>query len=625
MDYKAFFSKNKYSIIILLFTFLFYGNSINNHYSFSDSYVINKQTQKGISAIPEIFTTRYFKEYKINYGYRPITKTTFAIEYSLFGQSPRISHFFNVLFFAILGLILFKTLKLIFENIKYEFLLLVVLIFLAHPAQTEVVASLKNREEILMFLFGISTIRAVFNYFNYKKWYYILCALIFLILGYWTKPSVSILIASLPLFLFFSSKINIKKALLIYLFLGVFLFVISRIPNQFLDRTSRQFLFQENPLVDADFPTKIGTGLGIMLFYLKKLLLPYPLSFYYGYNTIPVLKIISTTSIISFIIYLTSNAFAFIKLKKKSVLSLAILGFSISVFLYSNIITKNIAGIVADRYMLIPSLFFSIILIYLIFKITKTSINKNEDKINRKVFYIILIIIIPYFVIDYNRNTQWDTASSLIEHDIKHLKSSAMANEIYATNKLNSINKLKTNTEKKEALEKSIKHYKISLKIYPKYKFSLSSLANIYFVYYKDYNKAAKYYIKYLEIDSTEFNIIKNTGFCFDKMKDYEKSIYFYKKALQLKPNDFKTISLIANKYYFINDKEKGDFFNKKLLNIKPNSEIPYINTANYFFMQKDTTKAIELYQKALNTNPNNLKLKSLLEAYYSLHNKNIR
>jgi len=363
-----------------------------------------------------------------------------------------------------------------------------------------------------------------------------------------------------------------------------------------------------------------------MLFYLKKLLLPYPLSFYYGYNTIPILKIISTTSIISFLIYSISSGYALIKLKQKSIISFAILGFVISLFLYSNIITKNIAGIVADRYMFIPSLFFSIILIYLIFKITKQNIFKSKNEtLNKKVFYIVLILLIPYFIIDYNRNTQWDTATSLIEHDISNLQNSAMANEIYATNRLSAINNLKTNNEKKEALEKAIKHYRISLDIYPEYKFSLSSLANIYFVYYKDYKQAAKYYEQYLKIDSTEFNIIKNTGFCFEKIKDYKQSIYYYQKALKLKPNDFKTISLIANKYYFIGNKPKGDFFNNKLVKINPNSEIPYVNTGNYFFMQKDTTRAVEYYQKALKINPNNKKLKSVLQSYYNLHNKSIR
>ena len=479
---------------------------------------------------------------------------------------------------------------------------------------------------ILMFLFGILSIWAVFKYFDLKKWHYILYAFIFIILGYWTKPTVSILLATLPLFLYFSDRITIKKALIIYIILGAFLFVFGKLPSLFLEKISRQFLFQENPLVDADLPTKIGTGLGIMLFYLKKLILPYPLSFYYGYNTIPILKIISTTSIISFIIFSISSGFALFKLKQKSIISFAILGFVLSLFLYSNIITKNIAGIVADRYMFIPSLFFSIIIIFLIFKITKQNIFKSKDEVfNRKVFYIVLILLIPYFVIDYNRNAQWNTANSLIEHDVTHLQNSAMANEIYATNRLSAINNLKTNNEKKEALEKAIKHYKISLDIYPEYKFSLSSLANIYFVYYKDYTQAAYYYKEYIKIDSTEFNIIKNTGFCFEKLKDYKQSIYYYQKAIKLKPNDFKTISLLANKYYFIGNKQKGDYFNNQLLKINPNSEIPYVNTGNYFFIQKDTIKAVKSYQKALRINPNNNKLKSVLQSYYSSYNKNIR
>lgn len=52
---RNFIVTKKYYFIILIFTFLFYGNSIKNNYSFSDYYIVNEQTTKGISAIPEIF------------------------------------------------------------------------------------------------------------------------------------------------------------------------------------------------------------------------------------------------------------------------------------------------------------------------------------------------------------------------------------------------------------------------------------------------------------------------------------------------------------------------------------------------------------------------------------------
>jgi tetratricopeptide (TPR) repeat protein len=618
MILKKFILNNKYSIIIFLITFLFYGNTIKNNYSFSDSYVINTQTEKGISAIPEIFTTRYFTENKINYGYRPISKTTFAIESSVFGRNPHISHFINVLFYAILIFLIFNTLKLIFNNLKDEYLFIAVLLFMAHPAQTEVVASLKNREEILMFFFGMLTIRYIFKFVIENKWYYILFAAISLVIGYYSKPTVTIIIATVPFFLFFSKKINLKQGIFLFLILLVIIYLTKKLPSFFLDRGSREMLFQENPLVDANFYTRLGTGFNVMFFYIKKLILPYPLSFYYGYNTITITKLLSLSSILSFLFFAIIGVFALLKSKSRNILYFGILSLIGTIFLYSNMITKDVAGIVADRYMFIPSLFFSLIIVYFIFKFFKEDVNKNTyTLINKNIYYVITIILISYFIIDYNRNAQWDTASTLIQHDIKHLQNSAMANEIYATNRYEIINTLKTNEEKIKALEKSIKHYEISLQIYPKYKFSLNSLGNIYFMFYKDYSKSADYYEKYLKLDSNNFTIIKNTGFCYEKLKDYNKSLYFYNKAYKLKPNDLKLNSLIANKYYYLGNKEKGDFYNNNIKGLNPQSEIPDINLGNYFFVLKDTLMAVKSYEKALKRNPNNRELKLLLNNYY--------
>ena len=50
--------------IIVVFSFILYGNTINNHYSLDDELVTNtNQTVKnGIKAIPEIFTTLYYSK-----------------------------------------------------------------------------------------------------------------------------------------------------------------------------------------------------------------------------------------------------------------------------------------------------------------------------------------------------------------------------------------------------------------------------------------------------------------------------------------------------------------------------------------------------------------------------------
>lgn len=154
-----------YACLIVVFVFVIYGNTINHGYNFDDEYVIlNQQVQQGIKAIPDIFTSRYFTSEDQSYGFRPITKITFAIEYSFFGLNPKISHLINVLLYGLTGVLIFNFFVKNFSAYPKWFWLFVTLLFLSHPLHTEVVNSLKNREEILSFLFGFTTIFFIYKF-----------------------------------------------------------------------------------------------------------------------------------------------------------------------------------------------------------------------------------------------------------------------------------------------------------------------------------------------------------------------------------------------------------------------------------------------------------------------------
>ncbi len=69
------FAKYKWEILIFSFAFLLYLNCIPNSYNMDDELVTrnHRLTSKGISAIPEIFTSFYYKdESGYAYEYRPV-------------------------------------------------------------------------------------------------------------------------------------------------------------------------------------------------------------------------------------------------------------------------------------------------------------------------------------------------------------------------------------------------------------------------------------------------------------------------------------------------------------------------------------------------------------------------
>ncbi|MCK9256302.1 MAG: hypothetical protein M0Q45_03110 [Bacteroidales bacterium] len=202
-------------IVLIAFSFLLYGMSINNYFNIDDDYVFENHqlVQKGLKGIPEIFKTRYNTKDEQYFGYRPLTIAIFAIEYQFFGNNPHSAHFFNILYYAIACALLFSLLKLIFKEKypnNYTFIsFLIVLIFTTHAIHSEVVLSLKNREEILALIFGLIASIFAINYFQNKKIYQLLLSVLALVLAFLAKESAIVFMILIPLTIIFY-KTNIK-------------------------------------------------------------------------------------------------------------------------------------------------------------------------------------------------------------------------------------------------------------------------------------------------------------------------------------------------------------------------------------------------------------------------------
>ncbi len=89
-------------LIVALFAFIIYSNTLDHKYVLDDFGVIpeNLITKKGVSALPEIFSSTYRAGTNLidNSLYRPLSKAMFAIEWQMAPNSPALSHWMNVLF-----------------------------------------------------------------------------------------------------------------------------------------------------------------------------------------------------------------------------------------------------------------------------------------------------------------------------------------------------------------------------------------------------------------------------------------------------------------------------------------------------------------------------------------------
>lgn len=221
----------KYSSLILCaLAFLLYANTIPNNYNMDDELVTRKHklTSKGLQAIPEIFTRPYYSDNMgYAYGYRPLVHVSYAVEHHFFGENVKVSHFFNVLLYSLCVLIFFRLIKIWTSEKELSMAIIATLLFAIHPVHTEVVASLKNRDEILALLFGLLSGLAFFRNVQKQSYLHLLLSGIYFSLALLSKksmypialiyPVIGILLYGLPLrtLLFYSLLLIIPGVVIV--------------------------------------------------------------------------------------------------------------------------------------------------------------------------------------------------------------------------------------------------------------------------------------------------------------------------------------------------------------------------------------------------------------------------
>ncbi|NBR15291.1 MAG: hypothetical protein EBU01_12055, partial [Crocinitomicaceae bacterium] len=210
---------NRFLFLLIGFiTFFVFANTIGNDYNLDDELVTRNHplTSQGMKAIGEIFNSPYYKDdMGYAYGYRPIVHVSFAIEHELFGEKASVSHFINViLYVACVLLFLSLLLKWVGEQNKW-IAIVAVLFFALHPIHTEVVASIKNRDELLAFLFALLAGLSMIKYIEKEKWISLLWITFYFSLAVLSKKSVYPLTIIFPASSILFYSISWKKLLLI--------------------------------------------------------------------------------------------------------------------------------------------------------------------------------------------------------------------------------------------------------------------------------------------------------------------------------------------------------------------------------------------------------------------------
>ncbi|MFA8450802.1 MAG: tetratricopeptide repeat protein [Bacteroidales bacterium] len=604
-------SRMTYTVVsyffIIILTILFYGISVLNQFALDDFYVTagNKQTAQGIKAIPEIFNSFYAYDNGQSYGYRPLVRSSFAIEYEFFKGAPDVGHIINVLLYLLGIFILFRLLKKYIFKDKHPLIPLgVILIFMAYPLHTEVVASLKNRDEILCLIFCSLAALSFFKWTKNNKIINLIGGLLLFAMGVFCKMTALSFIFVFPLMLYFFSDISKNKLILLSGLVLVTGLLFAAGPYLYLGAPDRTIEAWENPLIEANFWEYSATVVYILGFYIKKLFYPYPMLFYYGFDTIPVTNwadpiVWLITIALGFLIY-----FAIKGLTKKNIWSFIILSFFGLIAMYSNI-GMPVPGIVGDRFLFYASLPFAMFIVLGLEYLLKSKLNLRKN-LSYFIMCVVLVgILIPYGLLDVKRSNQWRNNHSLFRSDIPKLKNSVRAHYLYATSEME---KVKANINKainplkfiRYHVDTAIVHFEQVLKMYPNHATTWENLANIYGKLDKDWEKATHYYLKTLELDPNNGRVMFNLGIAYENLNKLDSAMLFLNKASKIDDSQINCKSRIANLHYKMGDIKKAFRLNRDIMKNYPDNELPYINLGNYCINVGDTNRGVIYYRRAL-------------------------
>ena len=603
------YSYSKLYLILFAFSFLLYANTLNHEYTQDDAIVItqNEFTNQGISGIPKILGNDTFlgffkSEEKLNLvsggRYRPLSLILFSVEVQLFGLNPFYGHLINVILYALLVLMIFKSLNLVLNyaqlyddatNKSLSFL--IALAYSAHPVHTEVVANIKGGDEILAMLFSMISFYYSWKFLISSKTKDVLVALFALFLGLLSKENsisfVFIIPMSMLLFSDFSFKEITRKASLLLIPAVAFVLIrmnivksaLSEVPNELMNNPFLKIV--NGQYIHYNFSEKLASIIYTFGEYLRLLLFPHTLTHDYypmqvGLKSWGNPEVILTIMVIATLLYLV-----FSKRKKWPLFTFSILYFAASIFLMSNLMFP-VGTNMNERFLFMPSLGFSILTVLGFYKLY-TKGNKNVA------IAIFTILIILYSAKTISRNRVWHDDYTLFTTDVEVSTNSAKCQNAAGGAILDKMDKNDQNIINSESL-RAEGHLKKAVEIHPNYAAAHLLLGNA-LLYQGKHQEAIIEYETTLQLQPNNRDASSNLALAYrdygkylgEKKSDFSGAQNMLLKSYAMNPDDAETVRLLGVAYGVQNNHNKAVEYFEKLVKMQPNSQGAYKNLRNAY------------------------------------------
>ena len=550
-------------LLLALLAFGLYAQTIGYSYSLDDpiSTTKNRFVQQGLSGIGTLVTHGYMYGENLNNSgaYRPLALTTFAVENEIAGNSPGLSHFINVLLYALCAVLVYAMLKTWLHG--YHFLLpfAAALLWVAHPLHTEVTASIKSRDEILALVFLGLTVLSVFSWYDKKRPLQLGLSALWFMLALLSKESAITFLAVVPLSLYFFREIPLKQIVVSVIPMAVAAGVYLLMRASFLDSAPENLYLTviDNTLAGAtNTGERLATAFTILLRYIGLLIFPHPLSYDYSFRQIPIVNFSNIWAILSVVVYAALAIFAVVTIKKKHLLSFCILFYLATISIVSNLIV-DIGATIGERFLFVPSIAFCLALAWgLGLLLSKT----NWLEINLKPIPVMAAagaIVLLYSAKTVARNFDWKDNNTLFASGVETAPNSARTNFHYGYQLFKQAERTDNQAEKDRLHHQADLYMTRAVEIYPDLRDAQRNLGLVN-INLKNFEKAALHLQNALRMSDT----LKLANFYTGLAKEFtgkpEEAIAFYDKELQLSPSHAQTYHYKGTAYYKLSEKPEN-------------------------------------------------------------------
>ncbi len=602
-------------LALSLMVLLLYGYTLTFDYALDDEALIlkNEAVQKGVGGIADIFIKG--KDYENSLQpFRPVTSVCFAIQRSLAGRSATFGHFISLLLYAINLQLLLTLLQRLFRQFHPLFPALIVALFAAHPIHSEVVANIKSQDELLAATFGLL---AWLKFLPKQESVSIgrsdvILGSLFFSLALLSKESAIAFVLIIPIsrILVLRQPVGVASLQAVpLLVLGLaFVWIRSLYVPFTIDASADPLL--ANVLNGAkNIGETSATKMVILLQFLRAVFLPWPMSWDYSFNEIPVSTWSQVTPWLGLLLYALLAVVVLFRFLQWPIVSFCILFFFISTSPTNNLFFTT-GSTFAERFLYVPSIAFCIVLVFLIAKALKTDLRNFPVHVRRPLFLAIGTLLLAGSVLSVVRAADWRNNKTLFSADVRHAPNSTRTHYSLASELMKEAQRTADNRKRIELLNESAASFDRSIAIHPGnfqawYNYGLNrALAG-------DTVKAINFYRQTIKLSPTYLVAMNNLAVIYDALGATDSASAWYRQILALDSGNAIAVSNLSNTFFnqglrlnAVGKREEAISAYRKSAFTDPSNSLPLNNLASLFASDAQYDSALVYLKKAYSIKP---------------------